>query len=314
MATTYNVNPVTGQTYSTGNQEPTLAEKAAGLKAGAPAPAPAADKPFNPDDPNNYLVDSTGASMSKDQGLATLMALGQGKPDAAAYDTSGLSGYENKFNDQANNTDPAMQQILDLARNQALGLGPSVAQKQSDLAVANAAANARSMAAGARGGSLGQYAAMMGGEAAAGQAAGQTAIARAAEQTGALNAYGNFTQEDVRQRREALNNAAKTQQLMLSTKQAENAANAAYWSQYATMSYNIQNNMNGNTSASINNQNALYDLGGKLIEGAGTAIPAIYDAYVKAHPAAPAAAPAPAPAPAPTPSMEYTDISSGGFA
>lgn len=178
----------------------------------------------------------------------------QAAPDKAAYDTSKLEGYEDYFSKAGDATDPRMAEVLNLAGKRARGEGPSVAQAQSDAAIANLSAEMRRMANAGGGGGMATARAMKAGSRAAAEAAGQAAIARAAEQTGALHEFGMLSAQDVEQRRAAKEMAAKIQTQAMASRQAYSAAYSQYMTDYANTMKSIFDSMNGNSPAAMQSE------------------------------------------------------------
>ena len=124
----------------------------------------------------------------------------QGGFNQAVGQFNGATGQFNNATNQFNNANNLttgsignQNQALQLAMMAAQGNGPSVSNAQMNAGLANAQANANSMAASNIGaGGLGLRDALMAGAAAQGQAAGQGAVARATEQLGNIQNAGNI--------------------------------------------------------------------------------------------------------------------------
>jgi len=252
----------------------------------------------DPNQANFQMPDASGLlsafkNMSQTQGTQTLNQ--SGFNSAINNANSGISAAQSGQND-----------ATAMMRNAAMGNGPSVASAQMNQGLSQAQNNANSMAAANRGsGGLGMRDAMMAGASAQGQAAGSGAVARAQEQLGNIQNYGNQTNSNASTALGAgslnVNAQLGNQQNVISQQNAntqgmgagltgqlqtagaiqagnENFQNAVTSNdQFRANLINGQNQFNaaGVTNA-LNNVNSIADTAGKLSKAGGSALGGLF--------------------------------------
>lgn len=202
-------------------------------------------------------------------------------PTQANYQVPGYAGLQSGYGNvsggaynaywdptQSNQARGSQQDATSMLRNQAMGLGPSVAQAQMNNGLSQGLANLHSLSS-SRGysGGLGERNLLNAGASLQGQLAGQAGIARATEQVGALGAYGQQTNavrgQDISQQngmaQTQLGNAnVRLQGLNGASQLAQRQAglNADYDQNRVQSGYNnalLYNNQNNQQSQGFNN-------------------------------------------------------------
>ena len=229
-----------------------------------------------------------GGTISPEDAGNIIAAAQQGAPTQSNYVNAALNNATSGALSNQNGAGVGLGAQADATRLlalQASGQGPSIANAQMNAGISQAANNANSMAAASRGsGGLGMRNAMNAGAGAASQAAGQGAIARAQEQIGAMNAYGqqasSLSASGIANQNaniNAYNAAISGGKGQLAGTMGYDAQKAQYAQNLADTLYGVYNNQAGNTSSSLTGGQAAQAAGqgvGALLGAVGTGIAA----------------------------------------